>query len=139
MASHNILYMLPTDLVSAIRKADVLTGEFLRPVAAEALAQLEVIGLASSTEGGLTDRGMEIRCWLMSGTERAPHEVSRLLAEVRAALSSGPGAIYDDSRPLEMTATPSLLPIPREIEPRRPAAMSSSLRRPAGGSGVGHH
>lgn len=79
MASINPDSALTHDLVRAIRTADVLTGSFLRPISAEAMAKLEALNLASSAAGALTRRGLEIRTWLMSGTEHAPLEVSRLL------------------------------------------------------------
>jgi len=80
MASRDILNALSLDLVSAIRKADVLTGQFLRRVPPDAAFRLESIGLASSSGGGLTHLGMKVRSWLMSGAEHAPIEVARLLA-----------------------------------------------------------
>ena len=138
MASRKILYVLPQHLISAIRKADVLTGEFLRPVSAEAVAELEGIGLASVAEGALTDEGMAIRFWLMSGTERAPCEVSRLLEEMRSWLRPGPERT-DAVLSLEMTATPSLLPIPLEIEPGRMARANRADRRAGGEADVRHH
>ena len=81
MGSYDIQHGLPHELVWAIRKADVLTGEFLRPISAEALSQLGGLGLASVPDEALTPCGMAIRFWLMSGSERAPGEVSRLLRE----------------------------------------------------------
>ncbi len=79
MASRMIFDALPHHLAWAIRKADVLTGEFLRPISADAMAELATMGLASAADGTLTRRGMELRSWLMRGTEHAPREVFRLL------------------------------------------------------------
>ncbi len=138
MASRNIMYSLPQPLVSAIRKADVLTGRFLRPVSAEALSQLEAIGLAS--DGGLTDWGMELRSWLMSGTRRAPAEVSRLLGEIRDRLMAEARSPFAGSpSPLEMIETPSLLPSPREIAPYERAAAKRGGGWGTGDFGVHQH
>ena len=79
MASYDIGSALPHHFTWAIREADVLKAEVLRPVAAEVTDELEAMGLASSTDSVLTRRGMETRFWLMFGMEHAPHEVSRLL------------------------------------------------------------
>ena len=81
MGSYNIQHSLPYELTWAIRRADVLTGEFLRPISAEKLSRLEVLGLASVTDEALTPRGMAVRSWLMSGSERASEELSRVLLE----------------------------------------------------------
>ena len=94
MASYAMPYALPHHLVWAIRKADVLTGEFLRPVSADVMTELAVLGLASVADGALTRCGMELRSWLMCGTDRAPHEVSRLL---RAAAGNFVPARFADA------------------------------------------
>ena len=79
MALHDTGSALPHHLAWAIRKADVLTGEFLRPISADAMAELARLGLASVADSALTGHGMEMRSWLMCGTERALREVSRVL------------------------------------------------------------
>ena len=79
MVSHLNLNPLPHHLAWTIRKADVLTGEFLRPVSGDVLAELATLGLASPTQVALTRHGMEMRSWLMCGTERAPREMFRVL------------------------------------------------------------
>jgi len=61
--------------------ADVLTGEFLRPIHPDAMSRLEGMGLGSSVDGRLTCRGMAVRRWVMSGAERAPSEVAKLLEQ----------------------------------------------------------
>ncbi len=91
MASRDILHTLPQHLVWAIRTADVLSGEFLRPISVEAMTELEVMGLASSRDDALTPRGIQIRSWLMCGTEHAPREVAKLL---QAGTGSGPTARF---------------------------------------------
>ena len=75
---YNIRSSFPLDLASAIRKADVLSGEFLRAIDAGTLARLEAFGLASVEDGALTRQGMAVRRLLMSGSEVASHELSRL-------------------------------------------------------------
>ena len=78
MTSYDTRETLSHELASTLRKADVLTGEFFRPVSAEALSRLESLGLASVSDEALTPRGMAVRSWLMSGSESAAWELSKL-------------------------------------------------------------
>lgn len=91
MASYDSRVSFPGELAQAIRKADVLTGEFLQPVPANALSRLDALGLASATGEELTRRGMEVRRWLMSGSDAAARELSVLAGRV-AAMGSTVGA-----------------------------------------------
>ncbi len=79
-------YDLPYVIVKAIRSADVLTGEFLKPVASDSLADLRRMGLAFADQPALTPHGIAIRSWLMRGAPSAPHQVAALL---RAAALGG--------------------------------------------------
>ena len=72
-------YPLPQDIVTAVRHADVLTGEFLRPVPEQHIEKLKEIGLAAPDMPSLNARGMAVRSWLMRGTADAPRQVARLL------------------------------------------------------------
>lgn len=72
-------YPLAPELVTAVRRADVLTGEFLRPVPSGLMAGLRAMGLTDETASALSERGRVVRSWLMRGTDLAPREVARLL------------------------------------------------------------
>ena len=72
-------YPLPRCIVTAVRRADVLTGEFLRAVPAEELEKLQEMGLVAADQPSLSPRGMAVRTWLMLGTADAPRQVARLL------------------------------------------------------------
>ena len=84
MATLDNHYPLPHDLVVAIRRADVLTGQFIRPVPPEEMSRLEAMGLASLMDGWLTDRGRAVRRWVMCGAEHSSREVAQLLGETRS-------------------------------------------------------
>ena len=79
-------YDLPRAIVAAIRSADVLTGEFLKPVALDSLADLRRMGLAFADQPALTSYGVAVRSWLMRGAPSAPYQVATLL---RAAALGG--------------------------------------------------
>jgi hypothetical protein len=76
----NAYYPLPQYLVSAIRSADILTGEFLRaPLSAAAAEGLRQLDLVRHDLAALTELGMEVRDWLMRGVDEAPGMVAALL------------------------------------------------------------
>ncbi len=83
MAIAQNYYDLSRPIVSAIRTADVITGEFLKPVSADSLAELRRLGLALRDQPVLSPCGYTIRCWLMSGSPVAPQRVAALLRNAR--------------------------------------------------------
>ncbi len=95
MISREPYDILPSHLAWALRKADVLTGQFIRSVSPEALAELEALGLASSTGRFLNQRGMEARRWLMSGATHASRELSRVLGLVTSPSGHDQARIYE--------------------------------------------
>ena len=79
MASETNSYDLPRTMVRTIRAADVLTGEFLRPVPEDSLTELRRLGLALSDQPALSRSGLAIRSWLMRGAPSAPQQIAALL------------------------------------------------------------
>jgi hypothetical protein len=93
-------YELPITIIKAIRIADVLTGEFLRPVPAESLAELRHLGLALSDQPVLSRCGFAVRSWLMRGSPHAPQRIAALLRGVEPH--------GDNADPDEFADTPRL-------------------------------
>ena len=86
MTTTDQYYPLAPELVTVLRRADVLTGEFLRPVPSEPISGLRALGLTDATASRLTERGLAVRSWLMRGAPRAPREVARLLESANGTM-----------------------------------------------------
>ena len=79
MAHFSKEHGIPVPLIKALRKADVLTGQFLQPISPEERLEIEARGLVWSEGSTLNERGLAVRSWLMRGAPCALDEAAKLL------------------------------------------------------------
>ncbi len=76
---------LPHTIVKALWSADVLTGEFLKPLPAQSLATLRRMGLALIDQPVLSPRGCAVRRCLTWGSPVAIENLAALLKDAGSA------------------------------------------------------